>query len=226
MTDELNYDVSAVFNDEPTGVKNAEPPAVITEAEPAKVTPPEPEKEEVKSVPITALLEERRKRQLAEDELNQTRKQAAPPIDEPDPAKDPEGYKTFVRSSIVREELEGRIVQSRADMLGKYEDYEKNEKIFLMLKDYEPALVDQMNKHPSPAQFAYEKGKEYLETQRKEIEAQILAEAKGSKTPNERNERAASLPNLNNIAAIGSNSQPAAKALENPADYFADSPLK
>ena len=84
--------------------KQAEPPAA------------ERQPEKSHNVPITALLDEREKRQRLESEISELRRQvqASQPKPEPiDPITDPEGYARTLQSGFQREIVSTKLAQSR-----------------------------------------------------------------------------------------------------------------
>jgi len=143
-----------------------------SEAEKSEEEEAGPPPEKPKSVPIAALLDERRKREELKKEVEALRKQV-PKVDEaPDMYDDPEGYKQWVKDEAKRELLESQqaeqaelIEESRSEMLGKHDDYEEMETIFSVLAAKDQSLADEMIKNPrTAAQFAYEKGKAFMES--------------------------------------------------------------
>ena len=105
-------------------------------------------------------LDERRKRQALEEELNELRKQtesSQESKDSPDPYEDPEGYKEHLRNEIRAEYRKDMINKSRQKILSeKGDDYLAKEKVFMDMAKENPNLVNQMNESWDPAQFAYD----------------------------------------------------------------------
>lgn len=136
---------------------------------------PETPSGEDQSVPRQALLDERRKRQEAEERLRQLE-----PADEeaPDPTDDPEGHERYLRAKWEREQWQERATKSRDRMLEKQPDYEEKEKHFLYLASQDPELIKQMNEDPDPAAFAYNKAKESLDAQEQAIEERVVERLK------------------------------------------------
>lgn len=181
-----------------------------------------PSDKEQKLVPIAALLDERRKAQLLKEENEKLKSQFQQEEDEtaPDPLDDPEGYKQYLKNQANRELYQERAEESRSRMLESHSDYEEMEKIFMFLASQDSALVTQMNKHPDPAKFAYDKASEYKAEQRESIKnefreslkAEILAELKAGAQPPEESEAdkrkrsAVSVPNLTKATATDTNS--------------------
>lgn len=171
------------------------------EAQADDETEPPSEKEQ-KLVPIETVLDERRKRKDLEEELKQY-KQSEPDENAPDPVEDPEGYKNYVRAEVQAEERATRITDSRDKMLLEADDYESKEKAFLVLASQDKSLVEEMNNHPNPAKFAYEKASEYI--------ASLAPKAEVVETPAEpskeekRKTSAVKVQNLTNASGAGSN---------------------
>jgi len=176
----------------------------------------EPPSAEEKLVPIVALHDERTKRQAIEKELEQYKSKYDVDDNAPDPAEDPAAYERYVEDKMAIKLHKKRLNDSMDAASLEHADYREKEKIFMVLSGYDESLIDQMNNSPNPAQFAYEKGKAYLEDQRVKIEAELLAAAKGNevieKEPSDsdkRKEQALSVPDLTKATASGGNSTPA-----------------
>jgi len=173
--------------------------------------------EEPKSVPIAALHDERRKGKAAREELEQYKARYDKDDDAPDPAEDPEGYEKHIEAKVSRRMETDRINDSRDRMLEKHDDYEEMERTFMVLQGLDPSLKDELNKHPDPALFAYEKGKAYFEDQRKKLLGEIEAEkGKGSddddkdeetSEADKKKQKALKVPDLTKAASKGSNSE-------------------
>jgi hypothetical protein len=168
MTDELE----SIFDETPeTPVETpVETPPEIPEedtqtGEDETATPAEP-----KSVPLAALLDERRKAQQLKAELEDIKRKLPPQTKEPDMYEDPEGYKAWIKAEARREfeeaekkRWEETVEISRSAMLEKHDDYEKMEKYFLFLSREDESLIKAMKNSNDPALFAYEKGKAYFD---------------------------------------------------------------
>jgi len=220
MTDETEDHISDLFDDE-TGDIGTEPEAkaeVKAEEEAVstgeqKTEPPSDQKP--KSVPIAALLDERRKAQQYKEEVEQLRKQIPQPDEAPDPYEDLDAYKEWVRNEAIREINEAKqaeqaelIEQSRSEMMEKYEDYTDMEKVFSVLNAYDPTLADEMIKDPrSAAKFAYDKGKEYIDSLKGTPE-EISKEVSELSEAEKRLKSAVTAPSLASATAQASNSTP------------------
>lgn len=128
-----------------------------------KPVPPTEEKEVSEQndnnslVPRHALIDERRKRQEAERQLESLQSQHNP-IDEeaPDPVQDPKAYEDYITAKVRNRDLQDRTNQSREAMLEKHSDYIEKESIFFGMMQQNPSLAEQARKHHDPALFAYE----------------------------------------------------------------------
>ena len=149
-----------------------------------------------------------------EDEIAELRKGVKQEeVNAPDPVQDPDGYEAYIAEKVLRKERTERIETSRSQALEKHPDYIEMEKVFMFLNSQDPALAEQMNKHPDPAGFAYETAKNYRDTEREKLRAEILADLEKEKPhePSEeekRNKSAVAVPDLTKAAAIGSNTAP------------------
>lgn len=192
------------------------------EAETSEDSTPETPSGEDQSVPRQALLDERRKRQEAEERL----KQLEPDEEAPDPTDDPEGYEKHLRAKWERERWQQVANQSRERMLEKQSDYEEKEKHFLYLASQDPELVKQMNEDPDPAAFAYNKAKESLEAQEKAVEERVVERLKKEgklKEETADTEAASRVSELTSATGAGKNTgaEPVKESV-NPEDVFDD----
>jgi len=218
MTDEVE-NVDGIFEDakvpeyqetEQKGVKESTPPV---DKENKTINTKDAEKEsevetQEQTVPLKALLEARRKTHELEDRLAKIEQLNAPPAEAPNPVTNPNEYEKFIEKKLTVKELESRINNSRSEMLGQHADYEDMEDTFLFITRKNPGLITEMNKHPEPARFAYEKGKEHMQVQRQKIEAEILTATQGNQVKDfdKRKASATGAPDLTGATAIGKNS--------------------
>lgn len=167
MTDEL----SALIGDDPV-----ETPEVVETPEPT----PEPEqgvKQETSEPPSeapkeavepdtwtkAAVLDERKKRQALEAQLEQLRKeQQQPETKKPDLFEDPEAWQRNLSDQFSHQVLETRISMSREMFAAMKDDYEEAEAAFIDYAKQYPELITQMTQSAVPAKFAYEQGKKVL----------------------------------------------------------------
>lgn len=109
-----------------------------------------------------AVLDERKKRQALEAELEALKRQQQPEAKKVDLFEDPEGYQKQVEQSIQKARIEDRISLSREIFASMKDDYEEAEAAFIDLAKQHPQLVGEMLVAPVPAKFAYEQGKKAL----------------------------------------------------------------
>lgn len=233
MTVEAVENMDEVFNDEPeTKVVEAEAQAEPSEPEVKDESKGEndnrvvetepPSGEDEKTVPVAALLDERKKRQELEAQLSQYQKPELDTWTGEQIAMNPEGYKEHLKNVVEAESLVERIQGSRTKMLEKHLDYEDKERVFAFLNSQDPTLAQKMNAHPEPARFAYETATAHLETERAKMRAEIEAELKPADNPTPKTEIPKVLPNLTQAAASGSNTRPVETEYESIDDMFDD----
>lgn len=129
-------------------------PAVVT---PPVVTPPVTPPVE-QTAPISALQEERRKRQAAEArlrELESPPKPAPPPID---PWTDLPGALAQQQQTFQEQLRQQRLLVSEDMAREKYKDFEEVITHFNQAVQTNPALADQMLASRNPAEYAYKQG--------------------------------------------------------------------
>ena len=195
--------------------------AVTEEPEGLPTEPDKPEK--TGEVPIAALLDEREKRQAAQRELDQLRKQLseqAPKQAIPDPLDDGEAYAGHINQVVEGKLAQSRIAMSQEFMRMTHEDYDTAEAKFIQMAQENPALIGQMQAATLPAKFVYDTAKkaekleklenvdEYEAKTRAELEAKIREELEAKyKTKLDADAaKAASLtPSLANQRAQGGN---------------------
>lgn len=187
---------------------------------------PSAEEEGGISVPLTALKDERQKRQLAEEELTNAKQQLAKfqqkAGDVPDPESDPEGYKAFFEDKANADRITERIAVSTEIVKDTKEDYDDMEALFLQMASKDNTLAARMTASKNPALFAYQTAK----AQSDKIEAEKVTEREALKASireelmkemgiepepskeEKRNKSAISVPNLTRATAKGKNSTP------------------
>lgn len=167
-----------------------------TQAESAESGTP-PQESEPERVPLTALKDERQKRQQLEERLRQYDEYFArlneQPQEVPDQFADPEGHQAYVIEQAVSKALERLTPQLRqertvsraevSEMLArqKYSDYDQKIEAFKEAIQDNPFLIQQVQQAPDPATFAYNAANKYLEAKqygtasptRDQIEAEI-----------------------------------------------------
>ena len=190
MTDELENDIEDAFNiEESTDVDEAE--ASKSEPEDDKTedkaeqpseeeatddkksedpAPPAEDEQDQQSVPKPALLDERRKRQEAEKELERLKALLPQTDEEPDMYEDAEKWKEWNTKRIkdeMRAEQEKvtreKLDNSRTQMLEQASDYDEMERIFEIMAMKDQDLIAKMLANDNPAKFAYDTAKTYKE---------------------------------------------------------------
>lgn len=151
-----------------------------------------------KLVPLSALEDERKKRQKAFERLDELEKRLEDVQRKPRPDEfmDPDGAAAWDREESERraeaetvKQRDERIASSQEIMREIHEDYDEMEAVFAEAAERDRSLAVQMVNHPAPAKFAYQKGKELKmlkdigdpASYRERIKAEVLAEleAKG-----------------------------------------------
>jgi len=219
--------------EEATGAKTAEPEQQAA----AEDSPPEPEKSDKQTdvdtpVPgVGGIIDERRKRQEAEQDLSDVRaqlreaqaqlqQQQQQPTQVPDPLDDQQGYADHIQQQVDERIRAATFEMSQQLMRAQHDDYDQSADAFLELAKSNPQLVAEMQAHPMPAKFVYEtakKAEQYAEMQdidsyraklaaevRAEVKAELEAEAK-AKAEKEAKLNGALAPSLTNTRAAGTN---------------------
>ena len=217
--------------EEPEGEEQAEPPAA-EEAE-----------SEGASVPLTALKDERQKRQSAEEELVGLKKELSrftqKAGDVPDPEADPIGYQEFMKDEAKVKVVNDRISMSAQIMSETKDDYAEMESIFLNMGNKDPKLFESMNASKNPALFAYRTARDAHDkieaakvTANEELKASIRADLMKEfkitaepSTTEKRKTSALSMPNLTNATAKGDNSTPIISSKHDSEELFNGSPF-
>ena len=109
------------------------------------------------TVPVSALQDERRKRQELANRLSAIEQQQAQAA-RPDPELDPEGAADFDRQQNAQSAFKLRVDMSQVMMRKLHDDYDEVEAIFMEEAANNPALQTQLASHPMPADFAYTEG--------------------------------------------------------------------
>lgn len=148
-----------------------------------------------------AALDERRKRQDAErriaeyeKELNDLRQQRQQPQGQmPSWYENPEQAAQAMQAQFQNEMFQTRLALTETFMRQQHQDFEEVSVIFAEQAKRDPSLIQKLYSHPSPAQYAYQIGKQiqfmqdvgndpaaYRKKLEDEIRAQIVAEQGGS----------------------------------------------
>jgi hypothetical protein len=111
-----------------------------------------------RTVPVGALIDERRKRRAAEERLA---RQGAPPAG-PRFRDDPEGYLRALEGTVAARIAALRVDASEAAARGRHPDFDLKARAFARLAVARPELVGAMEAAPDPAEFAYRVGAQTL----------------------------------------------------------------
>lgn len=157
-------------------------------------------------IPKKAHLEERRKRQEAErrlkeleDRLNHQPQHAEPPSWD----MDPQSAAAQLHNQFAMQLFETKVATSEMLMRERHQDYDDIVAEFSEQARANPALIQQMMQHPSPAKFAYETGRQLRlmteigtdpEAYKAKLREQILAELGQSPAPKADTKPAAPVP--------------------------------
>lgn len=143
----------------------------------------------------TAYLEEKRKRQERERELEELKRSMNQGKKEDiDLLGDPEKAAELIEKRAESKALKRSIELSRDLMMDVKPDYEEMEKIFIEMAKDEPSLANKMLSSPNPAKFAYETARKHKmlqdigdpEAYREKVRQEVLAELtqkRSSKAP-------------------------------------------
>ena len=180
-------------------------------------------KKDTSLVPKAAMLDERRKRQLLQEENDRLRGQLPEQENDVDFYESEQAdYDQNLRNkweSEMREQQQRvqseNLNKSRSAMLEQHDDYIEMEKIFEIMTTSDDSLIGDMLASPDAASFAYNTAKEYrasLIGGKPEVEAEIETEVKKS---------GVDAPSLATATATASNTVQVEKE-EDIDDVFAD----
>ena len=187
-------------------------------------TPAEPEKQS-DNVPISALLDEREKRQQYERQFKEAQAQLQQQQQQPAPdlLDDQQGFVEHIKNDFNQQLVNSQILMSQEMMRLHHKDYDQVEDKFFKMAQNDPRLGAEMTANSMPAKFAYEtvkKAEQYAEMQdvdsykakveaevRAKVTAEIEAEAK-AKADKEAQLNGALSPSLTNTRAAGANNEP------------------
>lgn len=193
------------------------------EAEDVPPTPAEPEKQS-DSVPKSALLDERKKRQERESELKEAQAQLQQFLQQPAPdlLDDQQGYADHITRQVDSKIRNVTILMSQEMMRSQHEDYDLAEDKFMQMVSDDPSLQIKLQQSEQPAKFVYEtvkKAEQYAEMQdvdtyKAKLKAEALTEAKAeiqaeakAKADKEAELNSAISPSLTNTRAAGANNE-------------------
>lgn len=166
-------------------------------AEPAPSASPAPQEPEFNH---PATLGERRRRQAAEAERDELKRQLAQfqqqpaqpqapqvPAVAPDPWDDPQGHAQWTIQQAARQAREeaqavfdyNRTLQSAHQAAQRHPDYDEKIDVFRTLLEQNPSLEAQMKAQPDPAEWAYQTGAQHSKlAQYGSLDAMLEAEKK------------------------------------------------
>jgi len=169
-------------------VAEAEQPIEQPQSAPAAQKPPE----EAETWTKAAVLDERKKRQALERQLEEMQRalsqRTQPQQPEIDPYDDPKGFVGQIEQKLAQETYKVRVEMSQEMMRQVKPDYDEKELIFVDLAKDDPTLWQKLQASPNPARFAYETAEKaerlkrienidaYEAQLRAEIEAKVRAE--------------------------------------------------
>jgi len=110
-------------------------------------------------VPVSALIDERRKRRAAEERLHRQGRDGAGGARFRD---DPEGYLQALKGQVAAEIATVRVDAAENAARGRYRDYDVKVRAFARAAAADPGLVAAMRAAPDPAEFAYRLGMRVL----------------------------------------------------------------
>jgi hypothetical protein len=232
-----NLSLDDVFN----GVEPSEPEAPIEEtptaepepepeAEPVEAkeeeAPAAPEPEPQENWTKAAVLDERRKRQALQAELEQLKNQE--PAEVPDIFTDQNAYTDYINQSVSDQVFRARVEMSQEFMRMQDSKYDDKETQFYEMATQNPLLVEQVKAHPMPARFVVdtvnkanelrklENIDEYKAKLRAEMEADIRKELGAEmESKAKQSERLSSItPSLANARSSNASDKPIDQSLE------------
>jgi hypothetical protein len=212
-TEEL--EVEEPESEEPTAEKEPEAPAASQESENESWTK-------------SAVLDERRKRQALEAELEELRRSKQEPEKVPDVIDDQAGYTDYVSNKVKAEISQARIEMSQEFMRMQDSEYDIKEAEFLEMAKDNPQLAKEVLNHSMPAKFVVEtvnKARElkklenvdeYKAQLRAEVEAEIRKELNAEiEAKKEKDDKVASIkPSLANARASKDQGEPTRQSLD------------
>lgn len=143
----------------PVEAEADEPEAAKADEGEAEESTPEPE-EEKPDWKLSAVLDEREKRQKAVAEAEKLRKELdglkKQDVEMPDIFEDQEGAINALKQGFAQDLMRERFNMSQEFMRMTHDDYDAREAEFLEMANDSPELLARLKTHPNPARFAYE----------------------------------------------------------------------
>jgi hypothetical protein len=118
--------------------------------------------QEARTVPIDSLLDERRKRQELEKELQAIRAKPPEQPKAPDFFEDPNKYREYVERTVEDRLLNERLNMSEMIVRQAFPDAEEAIAAFMEAAQANPAVVTQALSQPHPYKVVYDEGKRML----------------------------------------------------------------
>lgn len=117
-----------------------------------------------------AVLDERRKRQELERQLDELKAKPASDGEQkqderPDLFDDPDGAIGHIERKFEEKLVNQKIELSRSMVKSSHDDYDEMEQVFIDMAKENPALANQMRMAENPALFAYQQGKKHTDFQ-------------------------------------------------------------
>jgi len=219
----------APIEETPTAEPEPEPEAE-TQAEPVEAkeeeAPAAPEPEPQENWTKAAVLDERRKRQALQAELEQLKNQK--PVEVPDIFTDQNAYTDYINQSVSDQVFRARVEMSQEFMRMQDSNYDDKETQFYEMATQNPLLVEQVKAHPMPARFVVdtvnkanelkklENIDEYKAKLRAEMEADIRKELGAEmESKAKQSEQLSSItPSLANARSSNASDKPIDQSLE------------
>ena len=225
--------LNGVEQPEPEAAPVEEAPTAEPEAAPVAETQPEPEAAKDEGEPAApkaepeaenwtkaAVLDERRKRQALQAELDQLRQANQEQVKAPDIFEDQAGYADFITQQVSQQVFQNKVEMSQEFMRSIDSDYDSKESQFYEMAQKNPLLVEQVRQHPMPARFVVEtvnkanelkelsNVEEYKAKLRAEVEAEIKQKMQAEfEAKTKQQEQVSSItPSLANARSNASNS--------------------
>jgi hypothetical protein len=199
-----------------------------SEKEPEPEAPAASKEPENESWTKAAVLDERRKRQALEAELEQLRSTKQEPEKAPDVFEDQDKFTDYLSNQVSQQVSQVRIEMSQEMMRMHDSEYDQKEVEFVEMAKENPQLAQQLSQHSMPAKFVVDtvnKARElkkldniddYKAQLRAEVEAEIREKMKAELTQQqEQDDKVASIkPSLANARASKDQGEPSKQSLD------------
>jgi len=152
--------VEEVSAEEEVAEKVAEPEEAKLEEESKEEETTSEDFKDMPSWAQKAVKDERNKRQELERKLSELQK---PKEEVPDVFEDQTGFKDAIRNENQQDLANAKLELAREMMMEFHDDYEEMEVSFIEIARDNPVLLQEAQKAPNQAKFAYEQAKKYKE---------------------------------------------------------------